>query len=101
MRLRHSSARDDEVESLRLRLQRLEKSLQKKEDTIDELRGRNYHQRNRHYDDGSNEDTPLHPSEVERYRWRGRDHYDEYNNFSLKNQCLESEGKSNMDDFFD
>lgn len=36
-----SSARDDEVESLRIKLQRLERSLQEKEDTIEELRGDN------------------------------------------------------------
>ena len=67
----HSSARDDEMKSLRLRLQRLEKSLQEKENTIEEPRGRNYHQQNRHYDDGSNEDTPPHPKEVGTCGWRG------------------------------
>ena len=36
-------ARDDEVESLRIKLQRLERSLQEKEDTMEELRGRQYH----------------------------------------------------------
>ena len=34
-------ARDDEVESLRIKLQRLKRSLQQKEDTIEELWGDN------------------------------------------------------------
>ena len=63
-----SSARDDGVESLRIKLQRLERSLQEKEDTIEELRGRQYHPHNRRYEDEWEDDTPPHPREVGRFR---------------------------------
>ena len=49
--LGQSSAKDDEVESLRIKLQRLKRSFQEKEGTIDELIGRQYHPRNRRYKD--------------------------------------------------
>ena len=45
-----SSARDDEVEFLIIKLQRLERSLQEKEDTIEVLMGRQYPPCNMHYD---------------------------------------------------
>ena len=38
--LGQNSARDDEVESLRIKLQRLERGLQEKEEMIEELKGR-------------------------------------------------------------
>ena len=57
--LRQSSARDDEVESLRIKLQRLETSLQEKEDTMEELRGRQYHPHNMLYEDEGEDDTPF------------------------------------------
>ena len=41
---RQSCARDDEVDSLRIRFQRLEGSLQEKKDTIEVLRGVQYPQ---------------------------------------------------------
>ena len=66
-----STARDDEVESLKIKLQRLERSLQEKEDTIEELRGRQYHPLNRRYEDECEDDTPPHPREAWRFRWRG------------------------------
>ena len=53
-----SSARDDEVESLIIKLQRLERSLQEKEDTIEELRGEQYHPCNRRYENEWEDDTP-------------------------------------------
>ena len=56
-----SSVRDYEVESLRIKLQKFERSLQKKEDTIEELKGRQYHPCNRHYEDEWKDDTPPHP----------------------------------------
>ena len=96
-----SSARDDEVEYLRIKLQRLERSLQEEEDTIKELRGRQYHPRNRHYEDEWEDDTPPHPREVGRFRWRGRDHHEEHSNFSPKIDIPEFEGKSNVDDFLE
>ena len=40
VRSRQSSATDDEVESLRIKLQRLERGLQEKEEMIEELKGR-------------------------------------------------------------
>ena len=73
MLVQDKEARDDEVESLRIKLQMLERSLQEKEDTIEELKGRQYHQRNMRYEDEWEDDTPPHPREVGRFRWRGRD----------------------------
>ena len=55
---RQSSVRDDEVESLRIKLQRLERSLQENEDTIEELRVRQYHPCNRRYENEWEDDTP-------------------------------------------
>ena len=71
--LGQSSVRDDEIESLRIKLQRLERSLQEKEDTIKKLRGRQYHPHNRRYEDKWKDDTPLYPREVGRLKWIGRD----------------------------
>ena len=39
----HSSSQDDEVKALRVQLQKLERSLQERDDTIEELRRRNHH----------------------------------------------------------
>ena len=54
---------------------------------------------NRHYEDEWEDDTPPHPREVGRFRWRGRDHYEKHSNFSPKIDVPKFEGKSNVDDF--
>ena len=52
-------------------------------------------------DDHSEDDTPPHSREVERYIWRGREHFEEYNNFSPKVDVLEFESKLSVNDFLD
>ena len=95
------SDHEDDAESLRLQLRKLLRSLQEKNEIIDELQSRHNQHENEAREFTSVDDTPL-PRESRRCRRRRNEVQDEWQNkYNPRFDIPEFEGKINVDDFID
>ena len=95
-----SYAKDDEIEALRLQLQRLERRLQERDKVIEELSGSNCHHKEDRDDDSYDSYGSRH-RKFGRYKEKCQYEGESYNCYSPKVDILKFEGKSNVDDFLD
>ncbi|RZR94267.1 hypothetical protein BHM03_00022935 [Ensete ventricosum] len=95
------SDNEDDVESLRLQLQRVLHSIQEKNKIIKELWSKNNQYENDPQKFGYVDDTPHYPRELRRFSSRRRVQDEWQNNYNLKLDILKYKGSINVDDFID